>query len=115
MAMSINQRMVKSGDRRYYSAQWHRVVESHLQWILDLPSNQVTRVDDAVAYKYEGDFMGLLQELRIPMEAHWVVMRANGYTSPTDYTYDKTQILIPDLAAVGRIFNVFVTVNKKIA
>lgn len=115
MAMSINKRMVPPGDRRYYSAQWHRVVESHLQWILSLPENRIEQVDDGVAYKYEGDFMGLLQELRVPMELHWVVMRVNGYTSPTDYTYDKTQILIPDPGGIGRLFNNFVTVTKKIA
>ena len=115
MAMSINARMVPSGDARYYSAHWHRVVESHLQWIRSLPNNQVVRVQDAVAYKYEGDFMGLLQELRIPMELHWVAMRLNGYTSPTDYTYDRTSLFIPNPTTISRIFTTFVTVNKKIA
>lgn len=115
MAMTINRKMISPGDPRYYNARWHRVVESHLKWILNLPGNQIVRVDDAVAYKYEGDFGGLLQELRVPMEMHWVVMRMNGYTSPADYSFDRTQILIPDTASIARLFTSFVTVNKKIA
>lgn len=115
MAMTINNRMVASGDRRFYSAEWYRVVESHLQWIRTLPGNQEVVVEDAIAYKYEGDFMGLLQELRIPMEIHWVVLRLNGYTSPADYTYDRTKITLPDQGAVGKLFNTHNTVAKKIS
>lgn len=114
MATSINDRMVNEGGSLYYSPQWHLCIETHLAWLRSLPTNRLLIFEAALAYKYEGDLAGLLLESGIQPEYHWVIMRLNDMTSPTQYSGTQTKLLMPDLSQIEAIRAVFRTANKKL-
>lgn len=115
MTLSIIQMMQNEGDNVYYTPEWHRCVESHLEWIRKRPLSLPLKITPNDAYKYEGDLMGLLLAYNFRMEYHWVIMRVNDMSSPADFSAETMELIIPDLAEVDNILAVFRTTYKKIS
>ena len=101
--MSIDSLMAIQGASVYYGPSFRNVLEDHLTYLKGLDSTTVINVEPIVAYKYEFDLYSLLFYYDIPMHLHWLVMRLNGFTSPTEATADITSLLIPDSTVVDQI------------
>lgn len=114
MTMSINDRMVNEGADVYYTPEWHRFIESHLHWLRQLASNTQLDIEPADAYKYEADLQGLLLAYKVPMEYHFIVMRMNKLTSPTQYTVETSRLVLPNFQQIESLRTIFATTNKKI-
>lgn len=112
--MKIDQLMHDPGAPLFYNPDFRRMVETHLVWLRSLSSENRLQIDPAKAYKYTADFYGLLQEEAIQAQHHWITLRLNNYTAPTDYLGDRLEIIVPDLTAVERLVRAFSTVPRKI-
>jgi hypothetical protein len=54
-------------------------------------------------WKYEGDFYGLLNELRVPYKLHYITMRVNGLENSGDYKGDIPSIVVPLETIISRL------------
>lgn len=87
-------------------------VESHLQYFQKQAPTTALAVSEQQNGKYEGDFYGLLGELRVIPEHRYIVMRVNGLTSSADFKGDRSMIIIPDLAMFNTLKQVYKSKKK---
>lgn len=113
MSFTLNQYAIQSGEAVFYDPKLRRVMETYMGWLRAHPDTRTQPVDAHMAYKYEGDFYGLLSVMDIAPEYHWVVLRVNGLTNPLYFPTEIGQILIPDSGVLRRIVQRFRAQNKK--
>jgi len=92
----------------YFEKDFLNVLESHLTHLRS-GNIQVKTIENHLLDKYQGDFYGLLDELNIPKQHHYVVMRVNGFDNSDNYRSTMTAIIIPDLTEVESIKDVYKT------
>lgn len=114
MAMSINKRMLSEGVALYYSEAWMRMIESHMTYLRTVSVNNVVDVEPHQAYKYEGDLYGLLNHLKVQPQYHWLTMRLNDMSSPSELTSETKTLILPNFDVIEKLRQVFQTTNKKI-
>lgn len=96
----------------YYEQQFRVLLEDHLTYLKSLTTTRRISIDQQLGYKYEGDLDGLLTQLNIRPEFHFIVMRLNGLTSPQEFNSDRTStLLIPDNKEIERIRSSYKTKN----
>lgn len=88
----------------YYTIEFIRVIEDHLQYLKDNAVNIVT-VGNALSYRYLGDYSGILQEINVPRKYHYAVMRVNGYMSSFDYQTANLSVIIPDFGYIDSLLS----------
>lgn len=113
MSLSILKHEVNSGSSIHYDAGMRRYLETYMGWLRDHERTVTLPVDPHQAYKYEGDFYGLLQVLKIPQDQHWLVMRVNDLTNPMDFPQDIQGVMVPDSDVIGRIVQRYRSLTKK--
>ena len=86
---------------------YFRLLESHLSFLRNHPSNTIASATGQVADMFEGDFYGLLNHLRVDIKYHYITMRVNGLYCSSDYDGTQTEIVIPSRDAVNRIDIIF--------
>ena len=86
------------------------MMESHLTYLRTTDDVKVSAVSEHQGYKFEGDFYGLLDDLRVDKEYHLITLRLNGYENTTDYKGDVSHILIPNFSSVNLLKNIYQTV-----
>lgn len=109
--MKIDSLMSSAGSDVYYTPAFRVVLESHLTYLMRLPSTKLVTIDPGALYKYEGDLFGLLDSMRIPKQYHWVVMMLNKINSNTDVNIKLTNLLIPNWSEIDKIKEIFL--NRK--
>ncbi len=63
-------------------------------------------IPEDIAYKYIGDFYGLLEELKIDPNMWFLYMVLNGLVSPEEYDTTMAEILIPDPELVSQVLDI---------
>lgn len=96
-------------DKIQNDSNYLQMLESHLTYFKALPSNTYITVTSQQNYKYEGDFYGLLNDVNVDKNFHYIVMRLNGIENSCDYKGDINEILVPDLTEVRLINNIYQT------
>lgn len=104
--MQINNLMASSGDSSYYDPDYLVTLEAHLSYLKKLPTNRSLAINHQLAYKYDGDLFGLLDELQVPKKYHYVTMLINGLLSSSDYRESIEMLLLPDNTEVDMIKSV---------
>jgi hypothetical protein len=89
-----------------------QVIEAHLEWLRKDSGTRMTRVKDNVAYRYQGDFYGLLKALNVAPQYWWIFMRANNLTSPFQYDHSMTMVMLPDPQRIVDIQRLYKTLEK---
>jgi hypothetical protein len=84
MAFTVLAHRVPSGDDLYYEMRFRNIVETHLN-ILKREAVAFTDVAPDKIYQYEGDFYGLLSEMGIEPQYHWIYLRVNDMTNPNQF------------------------------
>lgn len=108
--MRIHSLMDNLTDDLYLSHDFKNVLEDHLTFLKQNKPRMI-EVTSHQNYKWEGDFYGLLDELRVPKDFHYVSMRMNGLTNSGHYKGDLDYILIPDINTVEDLKMTFETKN----
>lgn len=96
----------------FYEQGFRILLEDHISYLKDLSSTRKIDISNHNAYKYQGDLDGLLTEMNIRPELHFIIMRLNGFTSPQEYSPEKSMtLLIPDSKEIERIRSTYKTKN----
>jgi hypothetical protein len=112
MTMPVHSLMLPAGPAVFYTPEFRVMIESHLKYLREHPETQILNLNPHSVYKYEHDLFGLLGELNIPPQHHWIVMRVNGYTNPVDLVEGTETLLIPSLSAITSLLSVHNTSNQ---
>lgn len=112
MTMPIHSLMRSSGPSVYYSEEFRRMIESHLLFLQTHPDTQQIALEPHMVYKYEHDLFGLLGELNVPPQYHWIIMRMNGFTNPIDLTQETEILLLPSLSVINNLQKVHSTTTQ---
>ncbi len=107
--MQINTLERKQPDSRYMDPSILQVLEDHLYVLKKDPDNTLLPVSNHLNYKYEGDFYGLLNELKVVPKYHYITMRINNLVNSTDYIGDKDFVIFPNVNEIDTIINVHTT------
>lgn len=101
--MPISNLVADSGPSIYYDQAFRDVLEDYLSFLKNTNSTTTISVEPMVAYKFEFDFFGLLANYNIQPHLHWIIMRMNDLTSPSDAKADIDTIHIPDNGTLDHI------------
>lgn len=109
MPMSVISQFRPTGNNAYYTPEFRHNLELHLDYLrLNAPMTPMT-ISEQLAYKYEGDLYGAMTELGIRSHMQWIVMRLNGFTSPTQLKSAAGTIMVPEEAVITRLLNMLNT------
>lgn len=98
--LSIPEDVVK--ERDYYE-----LFESHVTYLKNLSSTQVTSITEHQASIYQGDFYGLLYKLGVEKKYHYPIMRVNGLLASSNYDGKTTEIILPSLSEMNAITTIY--------
>lgn len=104
-----------TAEPRYYEQGWRDFLESHLFYIRQREDTIPVQIEEYDRYKYEGDFFGLLQTKSVPEEFHWVILRVNDMSSPSELTMDTSMFYFPDLQHIRELMTLYRSQTKKLA
>lgn len=107
--MRIHQLMDDPGEEAYYESEFLNMVESHFTYLRGLNKTSTISIKEGDAYRYEGDFHGLLHFLNVPKQYHILIMTFNGLRHPTDYSRDTLVVSIPPLDEIELLKAVYET------
>jgi hypothetical protein len=110
--MEIDRLMIEPGAPVFYDQAFRNVLEDHLTLLRSSERTRERSVEPMVAYKFEGDFFGLLAHHGIQPYLHWVIMRLNGMTSPVQASREITSFWMPDPAEISRLRGAHMTARK---
>jgi hypothetical protein len=102
-----------AGSDFYYDKAFRRVIEDNLDIIRKSPNTHALALKPYHAELYKGHFFSLLYEYKIPVYLHWIMMRLNYMSNPSDYTGLLT-VFIPDFRIVENLLNTYRTRYKTI-
>lgn len=110
--MLINNSESYSVSSVYFDRSFRIVLEDHLGILKASIETIMISVKPLEALKYEGDFSGLLTSYNVPVNLHWITMRMNDLTSPSDSPDDLEFIIVPNQTFVERLRSGYMTENK---
>ena len=110
--MKILDTISDSGADIYYNSKFRVVLEDHMTFLRSHPDNDLLNIEPAQAYKYAGDLFGILQYYNLSPYLHWIVMRVNGMTSPTEFRDTTTALIIPSMSVIATIRNTHMSQSK---
>lgn len=110
--MDVDSLMISPGPDIYYDDGMRRVFEDHMTFLRTHSSTQKIMVDPMAVYQYEFDFYGLLTQYNFPAQYHFIIMRMNNISAPTDFPSDLSSLLIPDKNIIGHIVQSYTTTSK---
>ena len=96
----------------YFEPAFRQVLEEHLEMIRTAGSPPSLTVAPIVASRYQGDYFGLLDELRVPVYLQWITMRINGLSSPLQAGTDITIVNTVDVTFIRRLYSTHRTHSK---
>ena len=85
----------------YYDPGFRSWFDSFIPY-LNMEYHQV-QVNDTIAYKYQGDFYGLLETLAVQKVHQYYIMVFNGYSNPSDYDGVNTSVKIPNIDTIDNL------------
>jgi hypothetical protein len=110
--MDVDKLMIQDGSKIYYDPDFRNVLEDHLTFLKTHSTTRNIVMDPQRVYKYESDLFGLLNDYNVPVSLHWLTMRMNDMTSPTDADLSITTLLLPDSSTVDQIRQSHMTTRK---
>ncbi len=101
--MKIDSMMRDPGPEVYYDPDFRALLEAHIPYLRVSEATRTMAVDLSKTAVYRGDFYGFLNAVGIPAYFHWIIMRLNDMSSPTEFDEKKTFLLVPEDRIIGII------------
>lgn len=79
------------------------VLEDHLTWLINHAQTTSVPVTAHQAEIYDFDWVGLLQDLKIPPDLFWLTIRMNGGMSLTDLPSTTRSLKVADYSVVKNL------------
>ena len=96
MTMTVLNLQNAPREINYFSAGFRNIVENHLQILRNTAKTESIAVAGKDEVKHRGDFYGLMHEMNIDRNFHWIALRLNDLHSPMDYDGKLLSVLLPD-------------------
>jgi hypothetical protein len=90
-------------DKVFFDPGFMSTMESHLAYLASHQSTTTVQLDPLRVQVHLGDFYGMLSEIGIEQNLHWIIARLNGMHSPSEFDETVTSVLVPDRAVIDRI------------
>lgn len=110
--MQIDSLMISDGPSVYYDVGFRAVLEDHMAQLRISGSTRALNVPPGDAYRYEYDFYGFLRRWGVPTHLHWVTLRLNHFTDPSEFGPETQIVLIPSLEVCERIRQSHMTTRR---
>lgn len=110
--MDIKKLAYNEGPSIYYDPKFRAVLEDHMSFLRMHDETIMIQLNAHEVHKWVGDLFGFLLTLNIPAHMHWVVMRINSLSTPTDLNDSISNLLIPSSKALQVIANLHNTRSK---
>lgn len=110
--MTIDTLATPSGPDLYYDQGFRNTLEDHMSVLRNDPKCETILIEPYKTIVYEGDLFGMLSDLTIPRQYHWVIMRMNNINNPTDFGPGMESIIVPDTQRLERMRSLYMTQNK---
>ncbi len=108
----LHESLTGDGVNTFYSEELRVAFEQHIPFLLSGNRSTLIDIKPIMAYQNEYDFNSLLLALQIPYYAHWITMRLNGLTHPSEYTRDMLKIFLPDFELLEKIKSLEMTILR---
>lgn len=100
----------KSGDAVRYTDGWRAMIEDHLPYIRKQISTRLVEVTPILAVAFRFDLAGLLNAMGYSdPDDYFVIMRLNGWHSPTEVDDKCRSLIIPDPSVIKTLTNTYKT------
>jgi hypothetical protein len=109
---AIDNLMVPDGASIFYNPAFRVVLEDHMTYFRGLSDNNLFPVTPHQVYKYRFDLGGLMLDLGIALQYHWIVMRVNNITDMTHVPPDLTVLVMPAQKNIDVIAQTHKTISK---
>lgn len=93
--MEINNIAIDEGPSIYYRDSFRAVLEDHLGYLRGHEETTVYTIEPNIAYQWTADLFGFLNSKAVPAYMHWIIMRMNNMTSPTEMGEKVQTLLVP--------------------
>ena len=110
--MFIHQLTNDSSPSAHYEHNFRIWLESFNPYLK--AESSIRNITPAMAAKYEGDFYGLLSELGVSKEYHYIAMMINGYRHANDYDGYLLEIKIPNLGYISIVKKLYNTTKNSL-
>lgn len=104
MNPSIEKLAMGAGNSAYDEPEFRNIIEDHLTWLMNHGGTTSISVSPKQIDVYAFDWIGLLNNLNIPSDYHWVVIRMNEGMSFTDVPPLLRNLLVPDFQLVNNLY-----------
>ena len=113
MAFTVTNYAVDTGADVLYSAGWQVLIESELLNLTSSYNSSTLSIDPHDAFKYEGDFYGLLAQYNIPQQYFFAYLRANGLRDPSEFPMTMSSLIAPSPTYLDNLKSVYMTTSRK--
>ena len=113
MAATISNLMTPDGGDSFYGRGLFEMMYAYVPYFSKTGKIQYITPNDAILYKYDGDFYGLLDILGVPKQYHFITLLMNSLRASGDYSSKVIQtIVIPDITAINLLESTYSTISK---
>lgn len=110
--MSILNELLDAGPDVYYTVEFRKTIEDHMTYLRTHTDTTILTVEPFIAYKYRGDLYRVLHHYNASAYLHWIIMRMNNWTSPTDFNENVTTLMVPSPTVIERMRAAFMAQSK---
>ena len=110
--MALTDLMIAVADSAYYDEGFRVTLEDHVTYLYNLPETTINTVSSMDLHVFKFDFYGMLIQMGVPPELHFITMRMAGLSSPQDPFDHLTSIRIPPKSVVSKILGRYNAQNK---
>ena len=111
--MALDSLMYDIDETVYFEEGFLDLIDSHMHLFKNSYGTRVESTRGFLSGRHNGDLNGFLDHINISKRYHYVIMRVNDMTHTGDLSMLKEEIMLPDLAMVDTLANVYK--NKKTA
>lgn len=100
------------GALTYYDEDLRLALELHIPYLLKNGRSTQVPIEPHKAARHEYDFYSLLLDLHIPPYLHWITLRINNMTSPSEYSRDMLSVFIPNPQIIENLKSINTTIHR---
>lgn len=101
--MDILNLAYRDGASIYYDEKFRAVLEDHMTYFRTHATTTLQQLEAHEVNKWRGDLFGFLNTLKIPAQFHWLIMRMNAMSAPTDLDVHVETLLLPSTSEIEKI------------
>ena len=103
MTMSLSSLQISAGEVNFQSEGFRNNIEDHLEYLKANTTTETIPVSGLQEIKYQGDFYGLLSDLKVNQDIHWITMRVNDMHSPVEFSGGMDVIKLPSRITLKKL------------